>query len=163
MRTQRKRPDSRFDLAAELESRLPSSQTEDSLDTLANPWTGAQATLTTTSLGTPIELENTAIEERSESGTEPVAYNAKAADAALEQQHLTKQLRNLAQEVKRIRSQAATARQIEEAGLEPIQWTARELRLVHWVVARWQRLRSYAMAEEILKMAVNVREANVIA
>jgi kinesin family protein 1 len=171
VRTLRKRPDSRYDIAAELESRLiATSQTDETLENGTNPWAAAHGTtLTTNSIGTPQapELDALIAEERSESApTEPAlayTYNAKAEDAQLEQQHLTKQLQNLTQEVKRMRSQAAVARALQEVVFEPAHWSARELRLVQGAVERWKRLRNFTMAEEILSGAVLLREANVIA
>ncbi|OCF33654.1 kinesin [Kwoniella heveanensis BCC8398] len=174
VRTQRKRPESRFDMATELESRLMStSQTEESLDPSSNPWAGPHATtMTSNSVPTPLANEEEVLmnEEGSEAGTEqalpsiPKIQDAKgAADVALHQEHLTRQLKSMAQEVKRIRSQTAAARAMEQASIEPADWTARELRLVQKSVEKWKRLRFYAMAEQILGGAVNLREANVIA
>ena len=159
-----------MDIAAELESRLMSTtQTEESMD---NPWLGAQGTtMTSHSLDTPVMLESEkdppiTVEERSETDPElPLLrrYDQRVEDAALEQRHLTKQLRTLAQELRRTRSQAAADRAMEQSTTEPANWTARELRLVQDAVDRWKRLKTYAMAEELLTGAVNVREANVIA
>ncbi|ORY20865.1 P-loop containing nucleoside triphosphate hydrolase protein [Naematelia encephala] len=169
VRTQRKRPESRPDLAAELESRfITTSQTEDSLDTYANPWAPAQGTtMTSISINTPVLLESDRLEPviaSERTVPEPdleVTYDPKAEDAALEQQHMTKQLKTLAQEVKRMRSQAAAAKALEDVTFEPAAWTARELRLVRHAVDKWRNLRSYKIAEEILTLAVSVREANV--
>ncbi|WVQ85942.1 hypothetical protein IAT38_008110 [Cryptococcus sp. DSM 104549] len=176
VRTQRKRPESRVDLATELESRLQSSQTEESLDPNSNPWAGpGHTTMTSVSLGTPIHDLERNIEERSETSTEHPSflpspspgssrgYDPKAADVALHQEHLQRQLKSMAQEVKRIRSQAAAARALENVEVEPASWSAEDLRRVKWAVGRWRRLRGYKMAEEVLMGAVEVREANVIA
>ncbi|RXK41996.1 kinesin [Tremella mesenterica] len=172
VRTQRKRPESRADLATELESRLMvASNTEDSLVDGNNPWATMQGTtLTSNSIATPggLDLDQAIIEEISETDTEHpfpiVSVDAqKVADAALEQEHLTRQLRDMAQQVRLVKSQAAVARALERTVVESANWSAKELRLVKWAVERWKRLRSYTMAEEILKGAVDVREANVIA
>ncbi|WVF68191.1 hypothetical protein IAT40_002956 [Kwoniella sp. CBS 6097] len=174
VRTQRKRPESRFDMATELESRLMSaSQTEESLDPNGNPWAGPHATtMTSNSVTTPMvnEEEVMIAEDGSEAGTEqalpaiPTIQDSKAAsDVALHQEHLTRQLRTMAQEVKRIRSQAAAARATEQSSVEPADWTPRELRLVQGSIEKWKQLRYYVMAEQVLSGAVNIREANVIA
>jgi len=171
VRTQRNRTSSRMDLAAEFESRfMTASQTEESLD---NPWgqLAPGTTMTTNSIGTPANLElekdnQPAVDEASETGTEPLSArlnDQKTVDSAFEQQHLTKQLRNLAQELKRTRSQAAAARALDSAVPEDADWTARERRLVSEAVERWKRLRTYKLAEAILMGAVDIREANVVA
>lgn len=161
-----KRPESRADILGDMESRqMTPSQTEETLDTLGNPWAGAMdTTVTSLSIGTPqkpdfAEVEPTVIEAGAEYGRAP---SQSAEDSALEQQHLTKQLKTLAQEVKRIRSQAAKARALEHVSVEPSNWTARELRLVKGAVKQWRRLRGYVIAEQILCGAVSLREANVI-
>ncbi len=159
-----------MDIAAELEAKLTStSQTEESLE---NPWAAQQGTtMTSNSLGTPVPLENkaeTAVglgEEEAKEIMLPATQvaNEHSADAALEQEHLTKQLRNLAQELKKSRSQTAASRALESGTVEPANWTAKELRLVRNTVKKWRRFRTYKMAEEILIGAVDLREANVIA
>nr|XP_019007917.1 kinesin [Kwoniella pini CBS 10737]OCF46698.1 kinesin [Kwoniella pini CBS 10737] len=175
VRTQRKRPESRYDISAELESRLmTASETQESLDPNRNPWANGQiaTTMTSDSIGTPVGQapDKFAIEESSEADTElPLlpaflqSSPAKSSDAALHQEHLTRQLRTMAQEVKRIRSQAAAARAMEKVSLEPADWSSGELRLVQEAVKCWKCLRSYSMAEEILTSAASLREANVIA
>nr|XP_019000355.1 kinesin [Kwoniella mangroviensis CBS 8507]OCF63816.1 kinesin [Kwoniella mangroviensis CBS 8507] len=175
VRTQRKRPESRYDISAELESRLmTASETQESLDPSSNPWANGQlpTTMTSNSIGTPVIHDNdkSTLEEGSEAATEhPLPQTTqippfqKPSDSALHQEHLTRQLKTMAQEVKRIRSQAAAARATKQTSIEPANWTFRELKLVQDAVQRWKRLRLFAMAEEILMGAVNVREANVIA
>lgn len=174
MRTLRRRPDSRADLA-EVESRfLASSQNGETPEPNGNPWAGPlETTLTTESLQTPLALDNVDpidLEHRSVSEVAGAAGLApafqlqlKQQDTTLETQHLTRQLQTLALEVKRIRSQAATARAFEKDILDPASWSSMELRLVQMVVSRWKELRSFKMAEQILAGAVDVREANVIA
>lgn len=153
-----------MDLAAELESRLlTASQTEDTVD--SNPWALAQGTtLTTNSVATPVipaDSDSPAIHVRSETEGD-ATYDQRAADAELEQKHLTTQLKTLALEVKRIRFEAAAARALQREDVEPASWSARELRLLLWAIAKWKRLRTCALAEEILTGAVELREANVI-
>jgi kinesin family protein 1 len=81
----------------------------------------------------------------------------------LEQEHLTRQLKSLALEVKRIRSQAAASRALDKEVVDTATWSARELKLVQGAVKKWRRLRAFKMAEQILMGAVDVKEANVIA
>lgn len=172
MRTLRRRPDSRADLA-EVESRfLASSQNGETHEPTGNPWAGPlETTLTTDSLQTPLALDNidpVDIEHRSVSevagGLAPAfqLQLTKQADPALETQHLTRQLHTLALEVKRIRSQAAASRAFDRDTLDPASWTSKDLRLVQAVITKWRRLRSFKMAEQILSGAVDLREANVI-
>jgi len=81
----------------------------------------------------------------------------------LEQQALTKQLKTLAQEVKRMRTQAAVARVGGMPVPEISQWTPREIVLARKAADKWKRLRNFAMAEQLLTAAGDVREANIIA
>jgi kinesin family protein 1 len=127
---------------------LTPSQTEEMFDH-GNPWAGLESTATTNSISTPLpELELTP---------------ARELDTAVEQRHLTNQLRSLAQEVKRVRAQAAKDRALSGQVLDPANWTAKEWRLVHRSVERWRRLREFKLAEQVLTGAVQMREANIIA
>jgi kinesin family protein 1 len=162
VRTQRKRPESRFDIAAELESRfMTPSQTEETFDTLGNPLAGVETTATTTSITTPqpeLEVPAAATPER-------IAHQKAASrgDEDAVGRHLTNQLRTLAQEVKRVRAQAAKDRALGGAALDPANWTTREWRLVQRSVERWRRLKGFKLAEQLLTSAVLLREANIIA
>lgn len=171
LRTQRRRPESRMDIA-DLDSHF-----DRSANPLSNPWAGPgqTATMTSNSLATPVgpDVDVNIVDEQSQTSAEQSlhtssalptpAYDQKAADAKLHQEHLAKQLRMMAQEVKRIRSQAARAKAMEPEEMEPADWDAEQVRKLRRVVAKWKRLRSYKMAEELLLGAVDIREANVIA
>ena len=82
---------------------------------------------------------------------------------SLEHEHLTRQLKSLAQEVKRVRSQAAATRALGRDVIEPETWSPKQLNLARMAVGRWRKMRTFKMAEQILVSAVEVREANVIA
>ncbi|ODN82908.1 hypothetical protein L202_01159 [Cryptococcus amylolentus CBS 6039] len=171
VRTQRKRPESRADFG--------DFDIDRSADPSSNPWAapGHSLTVTSNSLGTPVgqEVDVHVYDERSETSTEqplglstpaspaPGFQDQKAADVKLHQDHLTRQLKSMAQEVKRVRSEAARARALETVDMEPESWGVEELRKIRWVLERWEKLRGYRMAEEILTGAVDLREANVIA
>ncbi|WVQ70657.1 hypothetical protein IAR50_000179 [Cryptococcus sp. DSM 104548] len=171
VRTQRKRPESRADFGE--------FDIDRSADPSSNPWAapGHSLTVTSNSLGTPVgqEVDVHIHDERSETSTEqpfglstpvspaPGYYDQKTADAKLHQDHLTRQLKSMAQEVKRVRSEAAKARALESVDMEPEDWGTEELRKVRWVLEKWEKLRGYQLAEEILTGAVDLREANVIA
>ncbi|KIR72736.1 kinesin [Cryptococcus deuterogattii CA1014] len=171
VRTQRRRPESRMDIA-DLESHF-----ERSTNPLSTPWAGrGQATtMTSNSLATPVgpDIDVNIVDEQSETSAEQASYinsalstpsyDQKAADATLHQEHLTKQLKMMAQEVKRIRSQAAWAKAMEPGEMEPANWNVEQVRKLRRVVEKWKRLRSYKIAEELLLGAVDIREANVIA
>ncbi|WVO20454.1 uncharacterized protein IAS62_001751 [Cryptococcus decagattii] len=171
VRTQRRRPESRMDMA-DLESHF-----ERSANPLSTPWAGAgqTTTMTSNSLATPVgpDIDVDIVDKQSETSAEQApyinsalstpSYHQKAADATLHQEHLTKQLKMMAQEVKRIRSQAAWAKAMDPGEMEPANWNVAEVRELRRVVEKWKRLRSYKIAEELLLGAVEVREANVIA
>ena len=144
---------------------MSACQTEGSLDALADPWLmPPSTTMTTNSIETPILLdaESATTEERTE--TQPAGPSETNVDQSGEmEKHLTKQIRELAQEVKRMRSQAAVTRALERAdAAEVSEWTSRQLHLVQKAVGQWKRLRSFSMAERILAGAAGMREANVI-
>lgn len=171
VRTQRRRPESRTDIA-DLESHF-----ERSANPLSTPWAGPgqTTTMTSNSLATPVgpDIDVNIVDEQSETSAEQApyfnsalstpSYDQKAADATLHQEHLTKQLKMMAQEVKRIRLQAAWAKAMEPGEMEPANWNVAEVRKLRRVVEKWKRLRSYKIAEELLLGAVEIREANVIA
>lgn len=172
VRNQRNRPDSRPDLATEYESRLmTSSYTEDSLDRYSIPWTGPQeTTITSSSIHTPLVAEadkeimpTSSGSCESNTSVPDISINPQAQEAARRKEQLEQQVKEMARELKLAKSQAATARALERTAFGPVTWSAQELRLVQTAVRRWRRLRSFAMAEQVLTEAVNVREANVFA
>jgi kinesin family protein 1 len=173
VRSQRRRPESRADLAVDLETRFTSgSQTDEPFEPSGNPWAGPlETTMTTDSIRTPFGLDDPEIrisstDQRSEmDGLHSLApaIKLKSSDSALEQEHLARQLKTMALEVKRIRSQAAASRALERDVVETATWSARELALIQNAVRQWKSLRTFKMAEQILTGAVELREANIIA
>lgn len=157
-------------MTAEIESRLgiiASSIADGSVD--LNPWEGQPGN------GSPLSQENggdsradpmtdgTESTSRSEVAPATPRFSVSVSeDSILEQQFMTKQLRTLAQEVKRIRAQAVVNRARGVSAIEEA-WTPRELVLVRKAVEKWKDLRNFAMAEQLLHMAGDVREANIIA
>ena len=141
-----------------------------------NPWALQPSnTLTTNSLGTPILIDGDRFEPRIVDGDEEtvndrseppqavVTSSSKTADAQIERDHLTRQLRDLASELRRTRAQATAARAMERNIIDPANWSARELKLVDWAVKQWKKTRNFVLAEQILSKAVDLKEANVIA
>ncbi|BEI81426.1 hypothetical protein CcaverHIS002_0205860 [Cutaneotrichosporon cavernicola] len=168
VRTLRGRPDSRLDLTAEIESRLlANSIADESVDN--NPWEGQIGN------GSPLPQENGSesrdhatdgSESTTRSETSPAArfsVMSGLSDESLEQLFMTKQLRTLALEVKRIRAQAAVSRARGEALPEAEEWTMQQTVLVRKAVEKWKQLRNFVMAEQLLHLAADVREANIIA
>jgi kinesin family protein 1 len=134
-------------------------------DPNVNPWADPNdPTMTGTSIRTPQYGENDRDAEIVNYGKTllPAFVDGKAEDAALEKQHLTRQLRNMAQEMKRVRAQAAKDRALDRPIEEQADWSARELKLVRWAVGQWKRLRVFKVAEQLLTQAVLLREANVM-
>lgn len=171
VRTLRGRPDSRMDMAAEIESRMMTASVagESIADPTSNPWGDGL-----TSTGTPALMNDTDTSDtRTEGPSDPADSNSRSEgvgsvrfaqtdDLALEQQALTKQLKSLAQEVKRMRSQAAITR-VGGTPAPDVQWTPREIVLARKAADKWKKLRNFAMAEQLLTAAGDVREANIIA
>lgn len=167
MRIQRRKTDSRMDLAADFESRLTGSQTDELPEPVGNPWAGPMETTTTEreSLHTPNGDDDARYQDhRSDNSLlGPAIKLVSSEDSMLEQEHLTRQLKSLALEVKRIRSQAAASRALDKDVVDTATWSARELKLVQGAVKQWRGLKAFKMAEQILTGAVDVKEANVIA
>lgn len=157
------------------------SQNDEPYENALNPWAGPlETTLTTDSVQTPfaqdqdgvapVDLDATDV--RSDSSVIETLGPAlqlqlksatQAQDTSLEHEHLTRQLKTLAQEVKRVRSQAAAARALGRDVLEPETWSSSQLRLARMAVTRWKKMQTFKMAEQILVGAVELREANIIA
>ncbi|WVR08516.1 hypothetical protein IAU60_005571 [Kwoniella sp. DSM 27419] len=76
---------------------------------------------------------------------------------------MVRQLRAMANEVRRMKAQAVAARVRGEPTGEPVNWSPREFKLAQHTIDCWKRLRWYTLAEEVLTGAVDVREANAIA
>ena len=167
MRVQRRKTDSRMDLAADFESRLTDSQTDELPEPVGNPWAGPMETTNTEreSLHTPnVDDDARSHDHRSDNSLlGPAIKLMSSEDPTLEQEHLTRQLKSLALEVKRIRSQAVASRALDKDVVDTATWSARELKVVQGAVKRWRGLKAFKMAEQILTGAVNVKEANVIA
>ncbi|GMK54644.1 hypothetical protein CspeluHIS016_0112300 [Cutaneotrichosporon spelunceum] len=168
VRTLRGRPDSRLDLTVDIESRLlANSIADESVDN--NPWEGQLGN------GSPLPQENGSVsrdhvtdgsESTTRSETSPAArfsVMSGLSDESLEQLFMTKQLQTLALEVKRIRAQAAVSRARGEALPEAEEWTMPQTVLVRKAVEKWKQLRNFVMAEQLLHLAADVREANIIA
>ena len=135
-------------------------------DPNANPWADPNdPTVTGTSIVTPqhVDVDRDAGIVNYGKTLLPAFGDQNNDDVALEKQHLTRQLRNMAQEMKRVRAQAAKDRALDRPVEEQADWSAKELRLVQWAVKRWQRLRVFKVAERLLTQAVLLREANVMA
>ena len=163
VRSQRQKPESRIDISADVESRFLTPSADG--DPNVNPWADPNdPTMTGTSIRTPHNVDGDRDNQVVDYGKTllPAFVDGKVEDADLEKQHLTRQLRNMAQEMKRVRAQAAKDRALERPIEEQADWSAKELKLVQWAVERWKRLRVFKVAERILTQAVLLREANVM-
>jgi kinesin family protein 1 len=158
-----------MDLAAEFELRLTGSQTDELPEPVGNPWAGPMETTTTEreSLHTPLADDDLRFQDQLSDSSNllgpAIKLKLSSEDSTLEQEHLRRQLKSLALEVKRIRSQAAASKALEKDVVVTANWSSRELKLVQGAVKRWRRMGAFKMAEQILKGAVDIREANVIA
>ncbi|KAL1410022.1 hypothetical protein Q8F55_004024 [Vanrija albida] len=163
VRTLRGRPDSRLDLT-EIESRFMGSVAGDSVDVFANlrDWDhNGTASIAGHDLDNADKI--TLVDGETNSRSDARSSMRLSDESSLEQQALTKQLRTLAQEVKRIRSQAAVARARGLSIPEVAAWSPREMVLARKAADQWKKLHNFGMAEEILRYAADIREANVIA
>lgn len=166
VRTLRGRPESRLDMNSEIDSKILNSLADESTDN--NPW---DLTYTNGNGNASPHGVYDPSHSHSDSKTEPESPSrpssrpdsSSSADPTLEQQALTKQLRTLAQEVKRMRTQAAVARARGMSIPDVADWTPHEMVLARKAIECWKRLRNFHMAEQMLLAAADVREANIIA
>lgn len=161
VRTLRGRPESRLDMNSEIDSKILASLADESTDN--NPWDLTYTNGNASPRGGMYDNSDSRTEPDSPSRPSSRPDNSSSADSTLEQQALTKQLRTLAQEVKRMRTQAAVARARGMSIPDVADWTPRELVLARKAVEQWKHLRNFSMAEQMLMAAADVREANIIA
>ena len=96
------------------------------------------------------------IQEIGDSSTE-------AEDLKAEKEYMEHQLRLVRTQMKRlIEARARGDPDVVELDLEPVIFSARQLRLIRKVLDRWRAHRAFSMAEIILTNAVAMKEANII-
>lgn len=89
--------------------------------------------------------------------------STEAEDLKIEKEHMEHQLRIVRVQMKRL-IEARARGDMDSIGvdLEPVIFSARQLRLIRKVLDRWRSHRSFSMAEVILTNAVMMKETNVI-
>ncbi|KAF5390500.1 hypothetical protein D9757_005222 [Collybiopsis confluens] len=88
-----------------------------------------------------------------------------AEDLKIEKEHMEHQLRLVRTQMKRLidaRSRGEETELDQLGFVEPVIYSARQLRLIRKVLDRWRAHRSFSMAEVVLSNAVSIKEANVI-
>lgn len=89
--------------------------------------------------------------------------SSEAEDLKAEKEQMEHQLKLVQVQMKRIlEAKARGASTAELAAIEPVIYTAKQLRLIRKVLDRWRAHRSFSMAESVLTNAIAVKEANII-
>ena len=98
-----------------------------------------------------------------ENRLQAIAESTEAEDLKVEKQHMEQQLRMVQAQMKRmVDMRARGTADIDFEPIEPIIFSARELRLVRKVLDRWRSHRAFSMTETVLSQAVLLKEANVL-
>ena len=89
--------------------------------------------------------------------------SSEAEDIKAEKEQMEVQLKLVQVHMKRLLEAKARGTPITELEtIEPVIYTAKQLRLIRKVLDKWRAQRSFSMAESVLSNAVSLKEANVI-
>lgn len=89
--------------------------------------------------------------------------SSEAEDLKAEKEQMEAQLKLVQVQMKRIlEAKARGASTVDLEPVEPVIYTAKQLRLIRKTLDRWRAHRSFSMAEVVLSNAVALKEANVI-
>ena len=89
--------------------------------------------------------------------------SSEAEDLKAEKEQMEHQLKLVQIQMKRIlEAKARGASTAELAAIEPVIYTAKQLRLIRKVLDKWRANRSFSMAESVLTNAIAVKESNII-
>jgi kinesin family protein 1 len=162
LRDTRSRPDSRMSLSVtdDLWSESGRLPTSDSLtdDTSVDAWAG----LASQGFASP-GADTPAREAPLESALAPIHEASEADDLKEEKEHMERQMRIVRAQMKRLLDARARGEETGEMEvIEPVIYTAKQLRLIRKVLDKWRAHRSFSMAELVLSNAVVVKEANII-
>ncbi|KDQ65088.1 hypothetical protein JAAARDRAFT_146452 [Jaapia argillacea MUCL 33604] len=98
-----------------------------------------------------------------ESRLQAISETSEAEDLKVEKEHMEHQLRLVKNQMKRLLDARARGEtDVELEPIEPVFYSAKQLRLIRKVLDKWRAHRSFSMAEAVLSNAVMVKEANVI-
>ncbi|KAI0751639.1 kinesin-domain-containing protein [Daedaleopsis nitida] len=97
-----------------------------------------------------------------ESRLQAISESSEAEDIKVEKEQMERQLKLVQIHMKRLLDARARGEELEDIPLEPVIYTAKQLRLIRKVLDKWRAHRSFSMAEVVLSNAVLVKEANII-
>ncbi|KAI0289513.1 hypothetical protein BC826DRAFT_1159461 [Russula brevipes] len=98
-----------------------------------------------------------------ESRLQAISESTEAEDLKEEKDHMEHQLRLVQVQMRRLLDARARGEtELEAEIIEPVLYSARQLRLIRKVLDKWRAHRSFSMAETVLSSAVLLKEANVI-
>ncbi|EJU06137.1 kinesin-like protein [Dacryopinax primogenitus] len=92
-----------------------------------------------------------------------MADTTQTEDLEIERDHMQLQLKLVQNQMKRLMELRKTgASTVDFVPMEPVLYSARQLRLIRKVLDKWRSHKSFSMAESVLSNAVIVKEANVL-
>jgi kinesin family protein 1 len=162
LRDTKSRPESRMstsitdDLWSESGRLLPSDTLTD--DTSVDAWAGMPSQGFTSPSETPLRELHMPLES-----LDPIEESSEADDLKEEKEHMERQMKIVKAQMKRLLDARARGEPTEEMEVvEPVIYTAKQLRLIKKVLDRWRAHRSFSMAETVLSNAVVIKEATII-
>ncbi|EPQ59721.1 kinesin-like protein [Gloeophyllum trabeum ATCC 11539] len=157
------RPESSLSQADDIwsESGRPLASDAFTDDTSVDVWTNHSSP----DIGGPLkdvqnQLETQRVEF--ESRLQAITESSEAEDLKVEKEQMEHQLRLVKNHMKRLIDARARGEDVEMEPIEPVFYSAKQLRLIRKVLDKWRSHRSFSMAEAVLSNAVLVKEANVI-
>lgn len=109
------------------------------------------------------EMQNLLEQQRNEfeSRLSTISESSETEDLKLEKEYMEAQLRAVQVQMKRLIEIHARGAQEDVEKMEPVLYSARQLRLIRRVLNKWRSHRTFSMAETILSQAALLKEANV--
>ncbi|TFK56261.1 kinesin-like protein [Heliocybe sulcata] len=154
------RPESSLSQADDIwsESGRPLASDAFTDDTSVDVWTNHSSPDIGKEVQSQLETQRVEFESRLAAITE----SSEAEDLKVEKEQMEHQLQLVKSQMKRLLDARARGEDVEVEPIEPVFYTAKQLRLIRKVLDKWRSHRSFSMAELVLSNAVLVKEANVI-
>ncbi|KZT20641.1 kinesin-like protein [Neolentinus lepideus HHB14362 ss-1] len=130
-------------------------------DTSVDVWTNHSSP----DIGGPLKEVQSQLEVQRvefESRLQAITESSEAEDLKVEKEQMEHQLQLVKNQMRRLLDARARGEDVEMEPIEPVFYTAKQLRLIRKVLDKWRSHRAFSMAELVLSNAVLVKEANVI-
>jgi kinesin family member 1 len=103
------------------------------------------------------------VQHQLETRLHAITESSETEDLKVEKEHMEHQLRLVRSQMKRLLDARARGEtDVDIVLVDPVIYTAKQLRSIRKVLDKWRAHRSFSMAEVVLSTAVLVKEANVI-